>query len=64
MFPGKWDAEKKKWKDRNDVPTDWEAFRMFDKNIRLVSVDRKSGLVTLTIDWKDPALAAAWANSL
>jgi len=64
LFPGKWDAEKKKWKDPDDVPTDWEAFHVFDKDIRLVSVDRKSGLVTLTIDWKDPALAAAWANKL
>lgn len=64
LFARSWDAEKKKWKDADDVPTDWEAFTIFDKDIRLVSVDRKTGLVTLTIDWKDPAQAAAWANSL
>lgn len=64
LFPGKWDVEKKKWKDADDVPTDWEAFSIFDKSIRLVSVDRKTGLVTLTIDWRDPTLAATWANSL
>lgn len=64
LFPRKWDAEKKKWKDADSVPTDWDAFNFFDKDIRSVSVDRKTGLVTLTIDWKDPTLAATWANSL
>ncbi|MGI0133419.1 MAG: GNVR domain-containing protein, partial [Candidatus Micrarchaeaceae archaeon] len=29
-----------------------------------VTTDSKTGLVTLTITWKDPALAAAWANGL
>jgi len=64
LFPRKWSAENKKWKDQDDVPTDWEAFEIFDKDIRSVSVDRKSGLVTLVIEWKDPALAAKWATSL
>ena len=64
LFPRKWDAEKKKWKDQDEIPTDWEAFEIFDKEIRSVNVDRKSGLVTLVIEWKDPALAAKWATSL
>ena len=64
LFPGKWDADKKKWKDPDGVPTDWEAYSIFDKDIRSVNVDRKSGLVMLTIDWKDPVLAATWANNL
>jgi uncharacterized protein involved in exopolysaccharide biosynthesis len=64
LFARKWDAEKKKWKDADDIPTDWDAFTIFDRDIRLVSVDRKTGLVTLTVDWKYPAQAAAWANSL
>jgi len=64
LFPRKWSAENKKWKDQDDVPTDWEAFEIFDKDIRAVSVDKKTGLVILAIEWKDPALAAKWANSL
>jgi uncharacterized protein involved in exopolysaccharide biosynthesis len=64
LFPSKWSAENKKWKDQDDIPTDWEAFEIFDKDIRAVSVDKKTGLVTLAIEWKDPALAAKWANSL
>jgi uncharacterized protein involved in exopolysaccharide biosynthesis len=64
LFPRKWSTENKKWKDQDDVPTDWEAFEIFDKDIRAVSVDKKTGLVMLAIEWKDPALAAKWANSL
>lgn len=64
LFPRKWNAESKKWKDPNDIPTDWEAFEIFEKDIRSVSVDKRTGLVTLAIEWNDPVLAAKWANSL
>jgi uncharacterized protein involved in exopolysaccharide biosynthesis len=64
LFPRKWDTEGKKWKDPDDVPTDWEAFELFDRGIRFVQLDRKTGLVTLAIEWKDPVLAAKWANDL
>lgn len=64
LFASKWDAEKKKWKSGDDAPTEWKAFKLWDENIRSVSVDRKSGLVTLAIEWKDSALAASWTNSL
>jgi uncharacterized protein involved in exopolysaccharide biosynthesis len=62
LFPREWDAEKKAWKDKDDAPTDWEAYEEFDEDIRFVSVDRKTGLVTLMIEWKDPIRAAQWAN--
>ena len=29
-----------------------------------VDEDKKSGLITLSISWKDPAVAAQWANDL
>jgi len=64
LFPRKWNAENKKWKDQDEIPTDWEAFEIFDEDIRTISVEKKTGLVTLTIEWKDPALAAKWANGL
>lgn len=64
LFPEKWDTEKNVWKDSGSIPTNWQAFELFDKDIRFVSVDRKTGFVTLTIEWKDPVLAAKWANSL
>jgi len=64
LFPREWDVDKKAWKDKNDAPTEWEAFEEFDEDIRFISVDRKTGLVTLMIEWKDPIRAAQWANKL
>lgn len=64
LFARKWDAEKKQWKSGDDAPTEWKAFKLWDEDIRSVNVERKNGLVTLAIEWKDPALAASWANNL
>lgn len=38
-----------------------DALREFEK-VRSVGDDKKTGLVTLGIRWKDPDIAAAWAN--
>jgi len=64
LFPGYWDDENKKWKNSSRIPSDWETFKVFDEDIRTVRNDRKTGLVTLEIEWKDAALAAKWANNL
>jgi len=64
LFARKWDAAKKQWRSGDAAPTAWEAYKLWDDDIRSVNVDRKSGLVTLAIEWKDPALAASWANDL
>ncbi len=66
LFEDDWDADKKAWKEQGtkNIPTLWQAYDLFSKNIRTVSADKKSGLVTLAIEWKDPVLAAAWANDL
>jgi uncharacterized protein involved in exopolysaccharide biosynthesis len=41
-----------------------DAVKFFDEDIRSVSEDKKTGLVTLSIRWKDPVVAASWANDL
>ncbi len=66
LFEDEWDADKKGWKDQDaeDAPTLWQAYEIFNENVRTVSADKKSGLVTLAIEWKDPVLAATWANDL
>jgi len=60
-----WDAQQGKWKvtDPKKVPTIWKAVQFF-KSVRTISTDTKTGLVTLTIRWNDPVLAAKWANGL
>jgi len=66
LFEGKWDAKAGKWKssDPRRIPTLWKANEMFKKQVRFVASDAKSGLVTLTITWKNPYTAAKWANDL
>jgi uncharacterized protein involved in exopolysaccharide biosynthesis len=64
LFADSWDKETKTWKDADRPPTEWTAYERWDKSIRQVNVDRRSGLITLAIEWRDPVLAAKWANEL
>jgi uncharacterized protein involved in exopolysaccharide biosynthesis len=64
LFADKWDTANKHWNDSSNAPTEWKAYEKWDENIRRVAQDRRTGLVTLAIEWKDPALAAQWANEL
>ena len=53
----------KKWEgDEEDWPDVRDAVKYFDRKVRRVSEDRRSGMVTLSIEWKDPDVAAEWAN--
>jgi uncharacterized protein involved in exopolysaccharide biosynthesis len=66
LFPKKWDASNKRWKSDNlsQQPDVRDGVRYFGKTIRSVEEDRKTGLITLSIAWKDPRVAANWANLL
>ena len=65
LFSSKWDAQGGKWKvPERSQPTPAKAYRYFSKKIRSITQDRKTGLVTLQIDWTDRQEAAAWANEL
>ena len=65
IFEECWDAQAKRWKgDEEDWPTLAQGYKEFDREIRSVAFDRKTGLVTLQIDWRDPQVAADWANDL
>jgi uncharacterized protein involved in exopolysaccharide biosynthesis len=64
IFEDFWDADSNSWK----LPADQEAFISEDGISSLrgaIEVDNdKSGLITLSISWKDPQVAAQWANDL
>lgn len=66
LFADKWDSSRNRWRvdDGSKAPTLWKANDFFRKHVRTVVEDRKTGLLTLTITWKDPVLAARWANDL
>lgn len=66
LFANLWNPVTHSWRtsDPDRVPTLWKANRFFKNNVRSVTEDTKTGLVTLTIKWKDPHVAAKWANDL
>jgi uncharacterized protein involved in exopolysaccharide biosynthesis len=66
LLADQWDSKKSQWKESNPKkqPDIRDAVKFFDKSVRAVSEDRKSGLVTLSITWTDPIVTAAWANNL
>lgn len=64
LYSNRWDSTALKWQDSRDRPTMYEGYKLFDKRIRRVTEDPKTGLVTLDIDWIDSAEAARWANDL
>jgi uncharacterized protein involved in exopolysaccharide biosynthesis len=66
LYADVWDRQTGKWtvKDAAHVPTLWKANLYFQKRVRSVTTDPKTGLVTLSITWRDPRVAAKWANDL
>jgi uncharacterized protein involved in exopolysaccharide biosynthesis len=64
IFHNKWDPEAHKWRTSGHVPTLEDGYRKFDKDIRSVVENRKSGLVTISVTWDDPQLAKQWAVGL
>jgi len=68
LFERRWDAKNKTWRrglfGLAPPPSPAKAFDKFEHEIRTVTSDRKTGLVTLQIDWRDRDEAAAWANEL
>ena len=65
LFEKIWDAESQSWlvQTREDEPTEQKAVDAF-KGILSVDDDKKSGLISLSISWKNPEIAAEWANDL
>jgi subunit length determinant Wzz-like protein len=64
LYSDLWDQRTKTWhvKHAEDTPTINEAVRMFNRRIRSVSQDKRTSVVTITIDWRDRQQAALWAN--
>jgi len=64
LYAGRWDSTTSDWKesDSGEVPRISDAYRKFNRMLDVS--DNDSGLVELRISWKDPNLAAKWANDL
>lgn len=67
LFENDWDKEKMKWiaGDPAKQPSSWDAYRAFvEDGILSAELSKESGLIKLSIEWIDPALASIWANKL
>ena len=66
LYAQQWDADNIQWKTNGGKaqPTIWQAEEYFRLTIRKILEDKKTGLVTLTMTWTDPQLAADWANEV
>jgi uncharacterized protein involved in exopolysaccharide biosynthesis len=66
LLANKWDAKAGRWKESNPKkqPDIRDAVRYFDKRVLSVREDKKTGLVTVDVEWKNANLAANWANTI
>ena len=65
LFEEIWDAVNQTWliESAEDEPSEQKAIELF-KACLSVDEDKKTALITLSISWKDPEVAAQWANDL
>jgi uncharacterized protein involved in exopolysaccharide biosynthesis len=65
LFPEKWDPHSERWAvSEAKVPTPWRGYKYFREKVLNIERDKKSGLITVSIDWKDRDKAAAWTNEI
>lgn len=67
LFEDDWDKETQQWleKDPDEQPSLWDAYRLFTEDgLLTVSTDRKTGLISVVVEWTDATLASQWANEL
>jgi uncharacterized protein involved in exopolysaccharide biosynthesis len=66
LLADEWDAARGRWKASD--PADWpdirDAVKRFDEDVRYIHEDKRTGKVTVSIEWTDPDVAAKWANDL
>lgn len=66
FFKSAWNANTNSWKasDVKKQPSLQKGYELFTKSLLKVSEDKKTGLVTVAIEWKDPVQAAEWVSEL
>jgi uncharacterized protein involved in exopolysaccharide biosynthesis len=66
LYPRRWDAARRQWKPLSPdrIPNLQDGYKKFMDGIFVVNEDKKTNLVTVAVDWKDPVMAAAWVAGL
>jgi uncharacterized protein involved in exopolysaccharide biosynthesis len=64
LFAKQWDSARNQWRHPDDAPTIAEGVARFSKKVRQITEDKRTGIVTVSIVWRDRVAAAQWANWL
>ncbi|MBF0139596.1 MAG: hypothetical protein HQL74_04860 [Magnetococcales bacterium] len=66
LFSKKWDLASQSWQEDTTPKkvTLWDAVNYFKDGIFKVNDDKKTSMITLSIEWRDREQAAQWANQL
>ena len=66
LFEPAWDSERQEWlaKDPQDAPSMTDGVNFVENVVRTVVRDNDTGLLRLHIVWRDPQVAADWANKM
>ena len=63
IFQDMWDDTRNAW--INDAePTAWQTYQYINGNVISATTDRRTGLITFSVFWSDPIVAAQWANNM
>lgn len=65
LFDKRWDAAKKQWKVRNGrsrQPTMDDAIRRLKDDVIEINEDKRTGLISVAVNWRNREQAATWAN--
>jgi uncharacterized protein involved in exopolysaccharide biosynthesis len=63
LFPDRWDTNKI-FGQTSGPPTLWHGYKKFTRDILSVSEEKKTGLVTIAVEWHDGLVAAEWAADI
>lgn len=65
LFPEKWNARHKIWPALSeDKPSRSLAYRRMSEDILSIVRDKKTGLISFDVEWRDREQAAHWANEI
>jgi len=61
FFAKSWDEKNKRWTSKK-IPSDDDAYRYFSSRVCSIDEDRRTALVTISMQWQDRVAAANWAS--
>ncbi len=66
LFPKDWDSPSSSWKQPlwGKPPTLAEGVKLFIDDILRVDEDRRTGIISISVEWHDRFEVASWANTL